>query len=223
MKYPIPLFAAALAMFSAVSATWAQPGAAKAPPAPKSSVKGVPVVNPADDVISPGGNPVVYSTQRHLAATQRLLKEMKCLNARAYHTGMVIHWYETYATKIDELLMEDVDEEALQYSATLSEKLRMLASSQRGANTRVNTLDSYRRTDLWIQNPSLYWDWWVFDYQPGFIAVESNAADVQTAKATAVASGVEARAKIWQSIESDTAEVRRNLSRKYRTSFLAAK
>jgi hypothetical protein len=215
---------AALVTMSVVGALHAQPrAAAKASPERKAEAKAARIVSPEDDPVSPGGDPVVYATRRHLASTQYLLKEMKNLNNQAYHSGMVIKWYETYATKIDELPMEDVDEEALKYSMALSGKLRLLASSQRGSNIRVNLLDSYTRTNVWIQNPSLYWDWWYFDYQPGFIAVESNAADVQTAKATVAASGREDRAKIWQSIETDTAEVRRVLAAKYRTSFVAAK
>lgn len=196
------------------------PAQAQSPtPGPKSSVKEARVASPDQQVISPGEHPVLYATHRHFVSTQLLLKEMKRLNARAYHSGMVIQWYETYATKIEELPVVDVDEEVLHYSGTLAEKLRGLAASLRGSNNQVNVLNSYTRSSLYVQQPSLYWDWWVFDYQPGFIIAETNAPDVQTAKATVAAKGREERTKLLHSIDTDTTQVRRSMSIKYKFEF----
>jgi hypothetical protein len=203
----------------AVGAVQAQTPAA----APKAGAKELRLLSVDGDPISPGEHPVLYATYRHFASTQRLLKEMKDLNTRAFHSGMVIKWYETYATKIDELPVVDVDEEMLQYSGTVAEKLRSLAASLRGSNERQNVLDSYTRSSLWVQQPYLYWDWWVFDYQPGYIVAETNAPEVRTAKAEVAAKGREDRTKLSQSIDSETAGIRRAMSVKYRVEFAMAK
>jgi hypothetical protein len=203
----------------AVNAVRAQTPAA----APKAGVKELRLLGPEGDILSPGGHPVLYATYHHFASTQSLLKEMKSLNAQAYHSGMVIKWYETYATKIDELPVVNVDEEMLDYSARVSEKLRSLAASLRGSNDRINVLDSYTRSSVWVQQPYLYYDWWVFDYRPGFVITETNAPEVRTAKSEVAAKGREDRTKLSQSIDSDTAGIRRAMSVKYRVEFAMAK
>jgi len=211
-------------IIAAVAASVLVVGLAQAqPPRPKTGAKELRVASPDRDAISPGENPVLYATYQHFTGTQRLLKEMKTLNSRAEHSGMVIRWYETFATKIDDLPVVDVDEQMLQYSGGVAEKLRALAASLRGSNNRLNVLDSYTRSSVWVQNPSLYWDWWVFDYQPGFVIVETNAPEVQTAKANTAAKGREERTKLHHSIDTDTAEIRRSMSIKYRVEFAMAK
>lgn len=176
---------------------------------------------------TPTEDPALYASKRYFAAVQSHLNELRDLNRRAFHSGMQIQWFETYARKIDQLPLVNVDEELLQYGRSVSDKLRMLAASQRGENINVNRLDSYKRTNITAWGPSWQgggWGGWGYgggwgSYQSGGFWRESNAADIATAKADSVARTRNERGSIWQSIDQDTADVRRAMAQKFMVDF----
>jgi hypothetical protein len=165
-------------------------------------------------------NPALAATKRYFRSTQSLITELKDLNKQAYHSGMVIQWYETYARKIDQLPLLDVDAEMLQYGKATAEKLRQLAASLNGQNIQANLIDSYKRTSLYAQGGGYYGSYWTGygAYGPSVWA-QSNAADVATAKSETVAKSRNDRFAVWQSIDDDTAEIRRSMTEKYKTEF----
>jgi hypothetical protein len=164
-------------------------------------------------------NPAMVATRRYFRSVQSLIVELKDLNNQASHSGMVIQWYDTYARKIDQLPLLDVDQEMLQYGRATSEKLRALAASLNGQNITSGVLDSYKRTNYYASGASYYGGYYGYGYQGGSFWKDTNAADVQTAKSEAVAKSRTERFKIWQSIDDDTAEIRRVMTEKYKVEF----
>ena len=185
----------------------------------------VPSAGLVDEVKDPetAANPEMVATRRFFRSVQSLITELKDLNNQASHSGMVIHWYDTYARKIDQLPLLDVDAEMLQYGKATSDKLRSLAASLNGQNIQNNVLDSYRRTNYYAQGGGTYGNFYSgFGAYGGSVWKDSNAADVQTAKSEAVAKSRTDRFKVWQSIDDDTAEIRRSMTEKYRVEFKIA-
>jgi hypothetical protein len=178
-----------------------------------------PAAGTVADTFPPDEDPTIFASKHYFRSVQSLLVELKDMNNKAYHSGQIIKWYETYAKKIDQLPMHNVDKELLQYGAATSNKLRMLGSSLYGQNIQTNLLNSYKRTEVyaWSGGYGYYGNAWG-GYGPGMWA-QSNAADVSTAKAENVAKGRTDRQKVWVSIDQDTAEVRRAMVDKYKTEF----
>jgi hypothetical protein len=172
--------------------------------------------------VETAANPELVASQRYFKSTQSLIAELKDMNNRASHSGQVIHWYDTYARKIDQLPLVNVDQEMLQYGSAVANKLRQLAASLSGQNIQVNLLGSYKRTEVYGSPGGYYSGWYGGAAWGRSFWAESNAADVYTAKAEAVAKGRNDRNAVWQSIDQDTAEIRRSMAAKYGVDFPVA-
>ena len=138
--------------------------------------------------------------------------------------GQVGIWFGRYARKIDELPMLNVDPMLLDYGAYVSDSLRQAETSLRdvGGKKRVRQLNAPAQYDVYGRSGAAYGRWGGYGYYGGSVAVEDWRATAQNRARIATeerVSGAKSARDIMQGIAGATADVRREMTKKYQAEF----
>ncbi|HKB04151.1 MAG TPA: hypothetical protein VKD90_18150 [Gemmataceae bacterium] len=132
-------------------------------------------------------------------------------------------FFDTSASRIERLPLQDVDPALIQYGASVAGRLRAMAGSLRGTKARVEAYESYKSATWAGGGPGLMINPWgrvgIGIGGGGGAALSSNVEELSTRQAELVAALEPERAKIWGVLESDRSAIRREMLEKFRIDF----
>lgn len=129
-------------------------------------------------------------------------------------------YFDNYAAKIEKFPQMNVDPVLVQYGASVAAKLRGMADSLRGVKVQLDTYDNYKST-TWAGGGGAYVTprGRVGVVVGGNSALSTNAEELSTRQAELVAKLEPERAKIWNVLQTDRSEVRKEMLEKYKIDF----
>lgn len=181
---------------------------------------------PSEDPPSPGipeqsdEKRKLAATRNYLSAVNRLIDDLQAKSQRSRNYQRTVAFHESYARKIDQLSVRDVDTDVLKYAAGVSSNLRALAVSLRGVPLTVNRLEHSITWDVQY-NPSVFGFnvWGGIGYQPEMWNFNTNQGQIIAQQAEAIAQGEESRMEVWRMIADDRQQIRLKLREKYNEDF----
>lgn len=167
--------------------------------------------------------PTAQASRNYYAATNQILDDLEALAKKGGNYNRSAVWHDNFAKKIDQLSIRNVDPDLLNYGMKVSSNLRALAVSLRGVPLEVNALNGsisynvqYQQAGYYSANNSI---WGSVSYQPAYVNVQSNQAEVRGQQAQAIAAGTKQREQIWQILGDDRQAIRVKMVEKYGREF----
>jgi hypothetical protein len=166
------------------------------------------------------------ASTRFFKAVQMQLDDLEKNARKAKDYTSSAHWFETAAKKISQLPSRDVDQDLLNYSASVVSKLRAIARSLRGVPLDVKALQFAKKQELYVY-PQNYYNtggWWGgsgVSYGAGYAFAQTryeyrnNFAEIEAKQAKVIADAEKDRQKVWDMLIDETFSTRSRLSRKY--------
>lgn len=173
-------------------------------------------VSPSMSKFNPKDTAEMTSTLRYYRAVNQVIDDLgRYKNKKQTDYANAALWYDSFASKIDKLSIQGVDEEMLNFGASITSKLHSLAGSMRGLKIQLDAYDSYKSI-VAVGAPSA--NRFSYRYGGGFSspAMESNIGTLKTKQADLVAQTAPEREKVWTVIEQDRSSVRRKMAEKYK-------
>lgn len=160
------------------------------------------------------------ATRNYLSAVNRLIDDLQEKSQRSRNYQRTVAFHESYARKIDQLSVRDVDTDVLKYAAGVSSNLRALAVSLRGVPLTVNRLEHSITWDLQYQPWAFGFNvWGGIGFQPEMWNFNTNQGQIIAQQAEAIARGEESRNEVWRMIADDRQQIRLKLREKYNEDF----
>lgn len=203
-------------------------GAAMAP-------RDIPVKN------APNGQPEisVQASQKFFKSIRELANDAHALADQKNDMILAAQAYERAATRIDLLPVQGVDEDLVKFAGFASAKLREIADALRKSIIEANAVEGGRKVKVQVipgffmgqYNIGPWNPWnpgdplappglWVRPYiTPPQVNVTSNDAEIQGKQAEALARGARRRLELWRQLSDESANLRRQLSIRYRVEF----
>jgi hypothetical protein len=122
-------------------------------------------------------------------------------------------WYDTYANKISQMPITDIDPELVKYGYSVSSKLRGLAGSLRGVRMQLENYENYTSTEYIATG----------GWGGGGAAISSNVPEIRVKQAELANSLAPEREKVWKVIDDDRETVRQKMAEKYKVDFAQVK
>ncbi len=148
---------------------------------------------------TPAVDPALEASKAYFTSVSTLIEDLRKESNVTTHNYML--WYEKYARKIDKLPILNVDDKLLDYGASISNTFRDIAESKRTSNIQAGV----RRTQISAN---------VGYYDDNFSSNEYYAVNAEEN-----ADALKSRYSSWNEIEKATAEIRRQMTRKYEVEF----
>jgi len=196
------------------------PNSSGASPASAQKVPAVNGVNNAVNPVKAGQAPVdLISTANYYRAVMQLLDELENLNSRATDYIKAAVWNDNYATKIENLPVNGVDHDLVQFASGAANNLRVLASSLRGVPTKVGALNAAVTSQVQGALYGLAYDpWYGYQYVPAggdYVYGSSNVSAVREKQATVIAKGSDERMKLWNLLLGERSSIRQKMIERY--------
>ena len=166
------------------------------------------------------------ATVRFYSSIRRQLDDLEKQARKAKDYTSSAHWFETAAKNISQLPSRDVDADVLNYSASVSTKLRAIARSLRGVPLDVKALEFSKKQETYVYPQNYYntggWGSGV-SYGAGYafaqnrVDYKNNFAEVEARQAKVIADAEKDRQQVWDLLQGETASMRSQLSKKYDT------
>ena len=166
------------------------------------------------------------ATVRFYNSIRRQLDDLEKQARKAKDYTSSAHWFEVAAKNIGQLPSRDVDADVLNYSASVSNKLRAIARSLRGVPLDVKALEFAKKQETYVYPQNYYntggWGSGV-SYGTGYafaqnrVDYKNNFAEVEARQAKVIADAEKDRQQIWDLLQGETASMRSQLSKKYDT------
>jgi hypothetical protein len=165
----------------------------------------------------------LHASRNYYAAINQILDDLEKQAKKGVDYNRTAVWHDNFAKKIDQLSIRGVDPDLLAYGAKVSSNLRALAVSLRGVPIDVNQLEGAVTYNVQYR-PAGYYNaynsiWSSVAYQPGYVNVESNQAEIRAQQAKAIASGTKQREQVWQMLADDRQQIRVKLLEKFGRDF----
>ncbi len=185
-----------------------------------------PQLSASDDPASATGtDATAQKTLEYYKALQTLVNDVKNPNPKSVvGTGEVAIWMDRYAKKIDRLPILGVDEQLVDFAATIAQAIRDMGVQYRGVGITASTYSNNPRVN-WVDNGRGgyyggrgYWG----GYSGGAWGVNTPeksmpASNVARKVGRANVSGN--RSDLWRQIDDDMATARRELTKRYQIEF----
>jgi hypothetical protein len=184
--------------------------------------------------------------QRTLAASKRyfqtitqILADLKDDKTRSVK-GLA-GWYARYADQLDQLPILDVDPILINFEAATSEHLRAMSASLKGISLESGYLQMQKTEGQIYQAPSYTGNYNAYGPYGGYyggglanlannvalyrsgtaggVTTVNNYAQIYMQQEQLVQQGAAARITLWERIDQETADIRRQLTLKYKTEF----
>ncbi|MBI1902551.1 MAG: hypothetical protein HYS13_15730 [Planctomycetia bacterium] len=177
-----------------------------------------PVAGAEPSTAPPETRAMAGASQSYFRAVRQLIDDLTRMNKRAKDYEKTALWHETYARKIEQLSINNVDPELIDYAGHVSSHLRALAASLRGVPLELKTLEGQKRVRFypipWYT--VRYGAWGVVPYTMRRV---DNLDEIRAKQAAAIAAGAADREKIWREIADLTQEIRQTMAQKYKLDF----
>jgi len=164
------------------------------------------------------------ASQQYFRQVDQYINDLSKANRRATEYSRTAQWHENFASKIDELSIDNVDPALVDYGHSVSSKLRGLARSLRGQQLNVNLQQG---TLVYDQEFNPGWAsvsiWGGVGYGQGSVNVTSNLQQVRERQAAAISEGAQQREDIWAMLTEERQKVLRDMQQKYGTDFSATR
>ena len=162
------------------------------------------------------------ASTRFFKAIQTQLNDLETNARKAKDYTSSAQWFETYAKKISQLPSRDVDQDLLNFSTSVVNKLRAIARSLRGVPLDVAALQFAKKQEVYVYPQNYYstGDYGV-SYGAGYafaqnrVEYKNNFAEVEAQQAKMIADAEKDRQKVWDMLIDETYSTRSRLSRKY--------
>jgi hypothetical protein len=128
----------------------------------------------------------------------------------SYETSSL--WHDKYAKQIDQLPVNDVDQELVQYGASMGSKLRAIAASLKGNQIDKTQLEAAKYRNKVEGGYDYYGGYGGSYYYDNYYQVNQEMEKVR-------AEGNKSRVEVWQAINEETADMRRKMTQKYSVEF----
>ena len=165
-------------------------------------------------------NRAIAATKNYVGAVDRMVADLETKSKRTKTYQATATWHETYARKIDQLSVRDVDPLALEYAKSVSSDFRALAVSLRGVPIEINRLQHSVTYNVdytpWGYGFNM---WGGIGFRPQHWQVNTNEGELQAQGAAAIAAGEEKRNEVWKMIADSRQDLKIKLSEKYKQDF----
>lgn len=197
------------------------PGEASASDTPPPPATGDSAAAPAADA----NQPTFAASKIYYTSVNQIVDDLEAQAKKGGNYNKTATWHDNFAKKIDDLPIRGVDPDLLAWGATVSSNLRALAVSLRGVPITVNELQGGLSYNVQYQpagyRSSNYSIWSSVAYQPEYLNVETNQAQIRGEQAKAIAAGAMQRQQVWQYILSDRQQIRIKMQEKFGKDFNA--
>lgn len=149
------------------------------------------------------GNPVIYATQAHYKAVQKLLDDLFSKKKQTF--GQYGKWADQYATKIDRLPLVNVDKDMLEYSGKVAQLLRMGSSDFKGVGIRGGARQATAGVTSYTSY-GYYGGWGTYDVSG-------------TIRGQEAAVGAAASVEMKRQIDDLSAAIRKVMAERYKVNF----
>lgn len=179
---------------------------------------------------APMTGPDQDASLRFYRAVNKNVSGMEKAYKRINNYRQTAQWHDNFAKHIDELPIENVDPELLDYGQTMSSMLRALGASLRGMGVKVDALN--QQIIYNVEQKPIYYsgaDWWwggahtaygPYNYgRPMETIVDTNLQEVRAKQSEVVANSQPERDQIWNLINEERSVIRRSMVAKYGKRF----
>jgi hypothetical protein len=182
---------------------------------------------------------MVAASQRYFKTVNQILADLKDDKTRSVK-GLA-GWYARYADQLDKLPILDVDPILINFEAATSEHLRAMSASLKGISLQSGYLQMQKTEGQIYQAPSYTGNYNAYGCYGGYygggvanlannaalyrsgtaggVTTVNNYAQLYMLQEQLVQQGAAARIALWERIDQETADVRRQLTLKYKTEF----
>lgn len=158
------------------------------------------------------GDPKLYATQNHFKAVTALLEDLNEKRKEFQNPGHAAGWWETFAKRIDQLPLLNVDPDMQAYSAKIAELLRVGAEQFRGAGIREGVRTANQATYGYSTGGYGY-------YGNRYAGARQNQADRNAIRAQETGQAAMTGTEIRKEIQDSTTEIRRAMTERYKVQF----
>ena len=163
-------------------------------------------------------------TFEYYKALEALVDDVKDSNSKnVIGTGEVAIWMDRYARKIDQLPILGVDEQLIDFSATIAQALRDMGLQYRGVGIEASKYSNNAGREGGIFDGDYGYGysggyWGGYDGN-GWEVPHKTLASSTVAKRVGRANVSGNRADLWRQIDDDMAKARRELTKRYQVEF----
>jgi len=167
--------------------------------------------------------PALNASRTYYMSVNQIMDDLEAMAKKGGNYNKTATWHDNYAKKIDDLPIRGVDPDLLTWGTTVSSNLRALAVSLRGVPIDVKMLEgglTYNIQYLPAGYRNNNWSVWsTVSYQPEYVNVETNQAQIRGEQAKAIAAGAKQREQVWQLLLADRQQVRIKMQAKFGRDF----
>ncbi|MCA9052445.1 MAG: hypothetical protein KDA75_01345, partial [Planctomycetaceae bacterium] len=151
----------------------------------------------------PGSDDCTLRSQQYFHAVSALIDDLnKTLKSNRDNHAV---WMERYGQKVDALPILNVDDELLDWGASVGETFRTMALAQRSSGIRQG-----------VRKSSVYGN---YDYGNGYYGARPVANEKGEITRQEAARASKVRFESWKELEDSRAEIRRTMTKKYGVEF----
>jgi hypothetical protein len=157
--------------------------------------------------------------RRYYAGVVQSLKDLQRFGSWTYTDAA--GWCDRYAQKIDNMPIDGIDKDLVQFAQGVSGKMRAMAASLRGMRVEVNAEQRTLNWNVQVNPGSSYYGsggWGGWRPTP-YWSVNSNLGEVREKQAKAVIDSTKEREQLMQSIEDDRGRIRQLMQERYGEDF----
>ncbi len=167
--------------------------------------------------------PTVNASRTYYGAVNQIVDDLEAMAKKGGNYNKTATWHDNYAKKIDDLPIRGVDPDLLTWGSTVSSNLRALAVSLRGVPINVKMLQGGLQYNVEYQpagyRSSNYSVWSTVAWQPEYVNVQTNQAQIKAKQAEAIAAGAMQREQVWQLLLGDRQKIRQKMQATYGRDF----
>jgi hypothetical protein len=177
-----------------------------------------PIAGAEPSTLAPETRAAALASQNYYRAVRQLIDDLTRINRRAKDYAKTALWHDTYATRIEQLSINNVDPELVEWSGHVSSQLRALAASLRGVPLELQRLEGQKFVRFYpIPWYSVRYGPW--GYAPYSLRRVDNLDEIRAKQADAIAAGAADREKIWKELVDLTQDIRQKMAEKYKLDF----
>ncbi len=158
----------------------------------------------------------------YFQSIDRMVNDLDRSSRRTNNPAKIALWFNNYANKIDELPIQGVDPDLVNYGASVSSKLRALSRSLQGQVIAVNAEQGTLTYDAQF-NPG--WAsinvWGGIGWREPTYSFQSNLQQVRERQAAAIIAGTDQRIQMWGMLAEERAAMSRKMRERYGQEFIS--
>jgi hypothetical protein len=178
-------------------------------------------------------------SKRYFKSVTQILSDLKADKSKTAKS--LASWFNRYADQIDKLPILDVDPALIQFASSTSEHLRAMGASLGGISLQLGYLNRQKIEGQVYNAPSYTGNYQGYNWYGGYwgggganlannvglyrsgtgggVTTVNNYNQIYQAQDNLVLQGNAARVQLWEKIDNETADIRRQMTQKYKMEF----